>query len=133
MRENDYFLFASIAGNYRTNNQFNSILTPGDSKNGICVGASNSYGPDVIIAIAGPNYVVTFSSKGSIADGLIKPYIVVPGHYVLSADAQPSVIGECDPADGIYPRADNMIIDRIALMHGISILYQLYFRLWFII
>ena len=121
MRENDYFLFASIAGNYRTNNQFNSILTPGDSKNGICIRASNSYGPNATIAIAGPNYVVTFSSKGSIADGLIKPDIVVPGHYVLSADAQPSVTEKCDPANGIYPRADNMIIDRIALMNGISI------------
>jgi len=96
-------------------------LTPSDSKNGICVRASNSYGPDATIAMAGPNYVAAFSSKGSTADGRIKPDIVAPGHYVLSADAQPSVTGECDPTNGIYPRADNIIIDRITLMHGTSI------------
>ena len=120
IRENDDFLFVSAAGNYGTNNQFNSILTPCDSKNGICVGASNSYGPDATIAMAGPNYVAAFSSKGSTADGRIKPDIVAPGHYVLSAGAQPSVTGECDPADGIYPRADDMIIDGVASMHGTS-------------
>ena len=80
-RENDDFLWVSAAGNYGTQNQFLSILTPCDAKNSICVGASNSYGPDATPEMKGPNYVAAFSSKGSTVDGRIKPDIIAPGRF----------------------------------------------------
>ena len=96
---NDDFLFVSSAGNRGRNNTDKSIGSECSMKNGICVGASNSYGPNVKEYMASPDFVTHFSSKGPTQDGRIKPDIIAPGLYVLSAGAQPNVTGECDPDD----------------------------------
>ncbi|KAG5180404.1 peptidase S8/S53 domain-containing protein [Tribonema minus] len=71
-----------------------SIATPGGSKNVLTVGASTS-GPtrsfsDVDIQLGGTDAVAFFSSIGPTYDGRIKPDVVAPGNYVLSAAASKS-------------------------------------------
>lgn len=34
----------------------------------------------------------------------MKPDLLAPGNYVLSAGARPGEVGECDPEDGSLPR-----------------------------
>jgi subtilisin family serine protease len=61
-----------------------TVGSPGSAKNALTVGASNS-GPER----GEPNVdlAADFSSRGPTEDGRIKPEIVVPGNYVLSASS----------------------------------------------
>ena len=71
------------ACNFGTENRFRTVASPCDSKNSICVGASNNYGPDATPEMASPSYVAAFSSRGPTEDGRIKPDIVAPGTLLV--------------------------------------------------
>jgi serine protease AprX len=74
-------LFA--AGNEGSGSQ--TISAPGTAKNAITVGASENYRPSFGSYADNPNHVATFSSRGPTADGRIKPDVMAPGTYILSA------------------------------------------------
>lgn len=61
------------------------------------VGASHSDGKDLYNDMMGMDYMASFSSRGTTADGRIKPDVVAPGHSILSARSGSN--GECDPLD----------------------------------
>ncbi len=75
-----------------------TVGDPATAKNVITVGAQDSWGSSLKAGEIGPGYVADFSStsRGPTADGRIKPDIMAPGHYVLSAGAQPTETNECD-------------------------------------
>ena len=74
MFENPDFLFIAGAGNSGSEG-FNSVTSPAVSKSALTVGASS----------VDHNDVVSFSSLGSAYDTAIKPNIVTPGRYLMSA------------------------------------------------
>ncbi|HYF92255.1 MAG TPA: S8 family serine peptidase [Symbiobacteriaceae bacterium] len=83
----DYaILFA--AGNDGDNNQdgrtdYNTVSTPGTSKNAITVGASQNNRPDKKQG-NNVNGMASFSSRGPTADGRVKPDVVAPGTWIVS-------------------------------------------------
>eukprot|EP00550_Attheya_septentrionalis_P010360 CAMPEP_0198281524 /NCGR_PEP_ID=MMETSP1449-20131203/1441_1 /TAXON_ID=420275 /ORGANISM="Attheya septentrionalis, Strain CCMP2084" /LENGTH=917 /DNA_ID=CAMNT_0043977325 /DNA_START=91 /DNA_END=2844 /DNA_ORIENTATION=+ len=96
MYANDDFLIFVAAGNSGGDNTFSSVGSPGTAKNIMTVGASHSQGDDLANGDLGPSYIASFSSRGPTDDGRTKPEIVAPGKSILSAGANPNVIGECD-------------------------------------
>ncbi|KYH34434.1 serine protease AprX [Clostridium tepidiprofundi DSM 19306] len=68
---------------------YNSISSPGTSKNCITVGASENYRPNMPQTRWGNvgdnvDEIAAFSSRGNCEDGRIKPDIVAPGTWILS-------------------------------------------------
>jgi hypothetical protein len=96
---NKDFLSLVAAGNSGT--AASSVGAPATAKNIISVGASQSNGRDIAGSMQGEDYLAYFSSRGPTSDGRTKPDIVSPGFYLLSARAQPSQAGECDPSGSI--------------------------------
>lgn len=68
---------------------YNTVSTPGTSKNAITVGASQNDRPDKKQGnnIAG---MASFSSRGPTADGRVKPDIVAPGTWIVSTRSSKS-------------------------------------------
>jgi serine protease AprX len=62
-----------------------TISSPGTAKNAITVGATENYRPSFGSISDNMNEVASFSSRGPTADGRIKPDVMAPGTYVLSA------------------------------------------------
>ncbi len=100
--QNDEFLIIIAAGNSGSGGGAydvpNTVGDPATAKNVIAVGAHNSWGDSSATGNLGPSYIADFSSRGPTADGRMKPDIVAVGKSVLSAGADPNVVGECDPS-----------------------------------
>jgi len=93
------FVIVTAAGNNGT--QY-GVGSPAVAKNVITVGSTFSIGRSIPKNNnTNMHYLSTFSSRGPTADGRIKPDIVAPGEWVLSAMARPDLksSGEeiCDP------------------------------------
>jgi hypothetical protein len=77
---------------------FQSVGSPGNAKNVITVGATESYMPDSTIYGnthnngTNPNNVTFFSSRGWTADNRVKPDVVATGQAILSTSS-PNVAG----------------------------------------
>ena len=69
------------AGN---NGTARSICSPAGAKNVIAVGATGSRRPEKGTQADNPSAIASFSSKGPMADGRIKPDVCAPGSYILS-------------------------------------------------
>lgn len=91
-----------------------SLAAPATAKNAIAVGASESYRPERTLTygsawpsdfpsapIAGdrmadnPSGMAAFSSRGPATDGRIKPDLVVPGSYIISARTHYTTTNSC--------------------------------------
>eukprot|EP00588_Corethron_pennatum_P022092 CAMPEP_0194313632 /NCGR_PEP_ID=MMETSP0171-20130528/10485_1 /TAXON_ID=218684 /ORGANISM="Corethron pennatum, Strain L29A3" /LENGTH=880 /DNA_ID=CAMNT_0039068663 /DNA_START=260 /DNA_END=2901 /DNA_ORIENTATION=- len=110
MYDNDLFLIVTAAGNNGrtcrkisctedadyTYDNMKSLTSPASNKNGLTVGSTQGYGPDLDTGMAGRDYLAYFSSRGPTVDGRIKPDILAPGYWVFSAAARPKEVGECD-------------------------------------
>lgn len=82
VRKNDMaVLFA--AGNEGPNS--GTISAPGTAKNAITVGATENYRPSFGSYADNINHVAQFSSRGPTRDGRIKPDVMAPGTFILSA------------------------------------------------
>jgi len=79
--EHQDFLIIYAAGNYGETG-YHSIGSPGTTKNALTVGATES-GPER--QSQDMDFVAKFSSRGPTHDGRLKPDIVSPGSYILSA------------------------------------------------
>jgi len=88
-------LFVVSAGNTGREG-VSSIQDPASCKNPLAVGASLSYGTDAHWGEMGIEYLADYSSRGPTYDKRMKPDIVAPGHFVLAANANPNMEGECD-------------------------------------
>eukprot|EP00562_Extubocellulus_spinifer_P001757 CAMPEP_0178474814 /NCGR_PEP_ID=MMETSP0696-20121128/2794_1 /TAXON_ID=265572 /ORGANISM="Extubocellulus spinifer, Strain CCMP396" /LENGTH=1296 /DNA_ID=CAMNT_0020102075 /DNA_START=71 /DNA_END=3961 /DNA_ORIENTATION=- len=115
--DNDDFLMIMAAGNDGAGDAPSSVDVPANAKNVIAVGASSSYGKDLEKGQLGPAHIAGFSSRGPTADGRMKPDIVAPGKFVLSAGARPGQVGECD--GGNIPAANGRS-DGLLSMQGTS-------------
>lgn len=73
-----------------------STSDPAIGKNVIAVGATESFGGNLDSEMLGRDYLAQFSSRGPTPDNRIKPDILAPGFYMLSANANSN---ECDPAE----------------------------------
>ena len=93
---NDDLLLVFAAGNDGGPDAPSSVDVPANAKNNIAVGATQSFGRDLERGQLGPAYLAWFSSRGPTDDGRIKPDILAPGSFLLSAGARPSIVGECD-------------------------------------
>lgn len=93
-----------------------TIASPGNAKNVITVGASESYRPTGAEGVKwtdgcgiGPgeadnvNDIVGFSSRGPTADGRTKPELVAPGTHILGAATQTSTYSGACICDPYYP------------------------------
>nr|BAC82522.1 protease [Bacillus sp. KSM-9865] len=82
VRKNDMtILFA--AGNEGPNG--GTISAPGTAKNAITVGATENLRPSFGSYADNINHVAQFSSRGPTKDGRIKPDVMAPGTFILSA------------------------------------------------
>ncbi|WP_404428488.1 S8 family serine peptidase [Sutcliffiella horikoshii] len=82
VRKNDMaVLFA--AGNEGPNG--GTISAPGTAKNAITVGATENLRPSFGSYADNINHVAQFSSRGPTRDGRIKPDVMAPGTFILSA------------------------------------------------
>jgi hypothetical protein len=93
------FVIVTAAGNNGT--QY-GIGSPAGAKNVITVGSTFSIGRSIPKnSSTDMHYLSSFSSRGPTADGRIKPDIVAPGEWVLSAMARPDLKSSgyetCDP------------------------------------
>lgn len=64
---------------------YNTIGTPASAKNCITVGASENLRTDKGTYANNANEIVIFSSRGWTEDGRVKPDVVAPGSWILSA------------------------------------------------
>jgi len=118
------FLFVAAAGNDGYEDTPNTVGSPSVNKNGISVGASQSSPPRIKPNQYGPNYLADFSSRGPTRDGRRKPDIVAPGVRILSANADPEIIGECDTTGTILKSGTSMAAPVVA---GTAALVRQYF------
>lgn len=88
-------LFVTSSGN-TGNTDTITVQNPADCKNTLAVGSGLNYGNDIRSNELGIEYLADYSSKGPTADGRIKPDIIAPGHFLLTANAEPTLVGECD-------------------------------------
>mmetsp|Transcript_11939 Transcript_11939/g.24051 ORF Transcript_11939/g.24051 Transcript_11939/m.24051 type:complete len:956 (+) Transcript_11939:25-2892(+) len=115
MFENDEFLIIVAAGNSGSKDGSfdipNTVGDPATAKNVIAVGAHNSWGHSSAAGNLGPSYIADFSSRGPTADNRMKPDMVAVGKSVLSAGADPNVVGECDPSKipGANSRSEGLL------------------------
>ena len=92
------------AGNSRGNRK---ILSPGGAKNVIAVGATESIRTDKGPDADNPSSVATFSSKGPMLDGRIKPDLCAPGTFVLSTRSTKTT----SQGKGLYDDNPNYMFD----------------------
>ena len=95
-------LHYSSSGNTGKTKGVITVQNPADCKNSLAVGSGLNYGNDLRPNELGIEYLADYSSKGPTADGRIKPDIVGPGHFILSANPNVDMVGECD---GDVPKA----------------------------
>ena len=95
-----------------------SLGSPANAKNVISVGATESYGNDIMSSQRGINYIADFSSRGPTADGRTKPDLLAPGFSILSASGIHSQTAECDPTS--KPDAPNGDVQGLKFMAGTS-------------
>lgn len=112
-----------------------TILSPGNGKNVITVGGSESYRPDFTDGCgAAPDYadnamdIAVFSSRGPAAGGRVKPEVVAPAtHITGTASPHPDYNG--DGVCGYYPDGQTTFVASSGTSHatpavsGISSLY----------
>ena len=117
-----------------------TIGSPGNAKNVITVGASESFRPNWIDGCwIGPsgadnaNDIATFSSRGPTTDGRIKPEIVAPGTHILGAASQiPNYTGQsvCDtyypPGQTLYAASSGTSHATPAVAGAVSLFYRYY-------
>jgi len=118
--ENDDFLIVVAAGNSGGGNTPNSVGEPATAKNIIAVGATQSANADLTSSmneVPSQDYIASFSSRGPTKDGRIKPDLLAPGQWILSAGARPDEPGACDPP--IRPSA-NARVDGVLSIQGTS-------------
>eukprot|EP00594_Rhizosolenia_setigera_P008543 CAMPEP_0178964278 /NCGR_PEP_ID=MMETSP0789-20121207/15576_1 /TAXON_ID=3005 /ORGANISM="Rhizosolenia setigera, Strain CCMP 1694" /LENGTH=921 /DNA_ID=CAMNT_0020649011 /DNA_START=39 /DNA_END=2804 /DNA_ORIENTATION=+ len=99
--DNDDFILMAAAGNSGDDDYFYPDLMmstgePATGKNVIAVGATESFGGDLDSEMLGRDYLAQFSSRGPTHDNRIKPDILAPGYWMLSAKTNSN---ECDPAE----------------------------------
>ncbi|KAK1742882.1 subtilase family serine peptidase [Skeletonema marinoi] len=88
-------LFVASSGNTGSTGTI-TVQNPADCKNVLSVGSGLNYGNDIRSNELGIEYLADYSSKGPTADGRIKPDIIAPGHFLLTANANVDMVGECD-------------------------------------
>lgn len=88
-------LFVASSGNTGSTGTI-TVQDPASCKNTLAVGSGLNYGNDIRSNELGIEYLADYSSKGPTADGRIKPDIVAPGHFLLTANANVDMVGECD-------------------------------------
>ncbi|KAL7495323.1 hypothetical protein ACHAWT_003737 [Skeletonema menzelii] len=88
-------LFVTSSGNTGSSGAI-TIQNPADCKNTLAVGSGLNYGNDIRPNELGIEYLADYTSKGPTADGRIKPDIIAPGHFLLTANANIDMVGECD-------------------------------------
>ncbi|KAK1734087.1 subtilase family serine peptidase [Skeletonema marinoi] len=127
MYENDEFLAIVAAGNAGDDGGLDvpkTVGSPANSKNGIGVGATMSWGSSLPNRGYGPSFVTYFSSRGPTADGRMKPDLMAPGNKMLSAGARPNEQGECD-SDLKYSAGTSMAAPVVS---GTAAKIRQYFR-----
>ena len=85
----------------------NKIREPAGAKNVLAVGATENNRPYEDATAANPSKVASFSSKGPMKDGRIKPDVCAPGSYVVSARSTRA----SGTAKGLYPGFDRYMYD----------------------
>jgi hypothetical protein len=88
LSENEDFFILFAAGN-SGHDGASSIIAPGNAKNCLSVGAAQNRGVIGDKALEQNSRVASFSSLGPTFDGRIKPDVVAPGDYIMSAFAGP--------------------------------------------
>ena len=83
------------------------ILSPAGSKNVLAVGATESLRSEGSAAADNPSAIASFSSKGPMADGRIKPDVCAPGSYILSTRSTKTT----STARGLCPTNSNYMFD----------------------
>jgi len=127
--QNDEFLAIVAAGNAGDDGGLDvpkTVGSPANSKNGIGVGATVSWGSSLPNRGYGPSFVTYFSSRGPTADGRMKPDLMAPGNKILSADARPNGQGECDDDDDLVYKAGTSMATPV--VSGTAAKIRQYFR-----
>ena len=63
----------------------------------------------------GSDHIAYFSSSGPTKDGRMKPDVIAPGHFILSARARGDMIGECDEGgDGHKQAAGTSMVSPVS-------------------
>ncbi|KAL7513731.1 hypothetical protein ACHAXN_010998 [Cyclotella atomus] len=118
MFENDEFLIVVAAGNIGEGNAYYTVGEPATGKNIIAVGSHHNGGDSSPNRSEGIQYASGFSSRGPVRDGRMKPDVLAPGHYLLSAASLPDEVGECDPSFGTVEAGKTQ--DGLLSMEGTS-------------
>ncbi|MEM3445241.1 MAG: S8 family serine peptidase [Thermoplasmata archaeon] len=109
-------LFVFAAGNSGPGSS--TVASPGLATNPLTVGASENLRPEYGGDSDNPSQVASFSSRGPTSDGRIKPDIVAPGTWILSAR---STQMSTDISWGHWPwDADNDGVEDYCFMGGTS-------------
>jgi hypothetical protein len=114
-------LFAAGNGGPETR----TISSPGNAKNVITVGASESYRPTwmdgCMIGKAdadNASEISSFSSRGPTADGRIKPDLVAPGTHIIGAASQASTYTGLSICDPYYPAGQTLYAASSGTSHA---------------
>ena len=85
-----------------------SMLSPAGAKNVIAVGATESLRTEGGAQSDNPSEIASFSSKGPMADGRIKPDLCAPGAYILSTRSTKTT----STGKGLCPTNSHYMFDR---------------------